>query len=71
MRYSGRPGVAELSLVDIPPAGRLTTVAASLEGAVYGVLDLCRHQGNVEVDETRLASEGIVELHATWKDKGA
>jgi len=59
-------GVAELSLVEIPPAGRLTTVAASLEGSLHGVLDLCRHEGSIEVDESRLRSEGTVELHVSW-----
>lgn len=56
----------DLSLVEIPPPGRLTTVAASLEGSLHGVLDLCRHQGRVEVDETRLRTEGIVDLRASW-----
>ncbi len=60
-------GFADLSLVEIPVAGRLTTVAASLEGSLYGVLDLCRHEGSIEVDESRLHGEGVVWLRVSWE----
>ncbi|MGH1343744.1 MAG: hypothetical protein ACRBN8_19465 [Nannocystales bacterium] len=64
--FSGGSGFADLSLVDVPPSGRLATVAASLEGSLQGVLDLCRHEGRVEADEARLKSDGVVELRVSW-----
>lgn len=66
--FAGGSGAATVSLIAIPPAGRLSTVAASLEGSLRGVFDLCRHDGTVEVDETRLQSEGVIELRTSWND---
>lgn len=67
IKCAGGPGSAKLALIDIPPGCRLPSVAASLEGSIYGVLDLCQHEGRVETDETRLKSHGIVDVHATWE----
>ncbi len=64
--FTERPESTTLVLSDIPPAGRLATVAASLEGSMLGVFDLAGLDGWVDVDETRLADHGEVGLVASW-----
>lgn len=66
--FEGGSGVATVSLIDIPRTGRLATVAASLEGSLRGVFDLCRRDGTIEVDEKRLKSRGIIDLRASWEE---
>ena len=57
---------AMVKVCELPSAGRLETVALSTKGSLHGIMEITKREGRVDVDTSRLESDGELVFDASW-----